>query len=328
MALKIGYWSIRGLGAPLRMMAEYAGVEYEATMYNVTEKDGGFDRSVWLGEPKAKLKAMNPLINLPYVIDGDRVITQSNACMTFLADRLNINPSNPGDRIDCEQLLCQAMDLRNAMVGKFYNPGTTPDQLKSLLDDGSIAKFEMWLEHRGDTFLLGKSPVAPDFHLFELLDQLKLVADVHGAEWLEGCTSLKKYYSDFRALPEMESYFSSRMHGLPLNNKMAVFGSAPGGARYVMGQDVDWDSSSFVRTATASAATPAAPAPVPGKEAWPELVGQPGASAKLVVEAQGAGEIAKVELVPEGTMVTMDVRQDRVRIHLDAAGNVAHAARG
>lgn len=26
--LEIGYWKIRGLGAPLRMLCEYAGVEY------------------------------------------------------------------------------------------------------------------------------------------------------------------------------------------------------------------------------------------------------------------------------------------------------------
>ena len=28
----VGYWSIRGLGAPLRMMCEYAGVDYEGAL--------------------------------------------------------------------------------------------------------------------------------------------------------------------------------------------------------------------------------------------------------------------------------------------------------
>ena len=29
--LIVGYWSIRGLGAPLRMMCEYAGADYEVS---------------------------------------------------------------------------------------------------------------------------------------------------------------------------------------------------------------------------------------------------------------------------------------------------------
>ena len=29
--LIVGYWSIRGLGAPLRLMCEYAGADYEVS---------------------------------------------------------------------------------------------------------------------------------------------------------------------------------------------------------------------------------------------------------------------------------------------------------
>jgi len=37
MPLKIGYWDIRGLGAPLRMMCEHANVCYESVNYMVIE---------------------------------------------------------------------------------------------------------------------------------------------------------------------------------------------------------------------------------------------------------------------------------------------------
>ena len=44
--LVIGYWSIRGLGAPLRMIAEYTQTPYKSVHYNVTQKDdGGWDVS-------------------------------------------------------------------------------------------------------------------------------------------------------------------------------------------------------------------------------------------------------------------------------------------
>ena len=67
----------------------------------------------------------------------------------------------------------------------------------------------------------------------------------------------------------------------------------------------------------------AAPAPVPGKNAWPECVGKPVAAAKAMVEAEGAGRITQVQEVPEGAMVTMDFREDRVRIFAKPDGTVA-----
>ena len=41
MPLEIGYWSIRGLGAPLRAMAMYADEPFEAKCYDVKEKEEG-----------------------------------------------------------------------------------------------------------------------------------------------------------------------------------------------------------------------------------------------------------------------------------------------
>ncbi len=80
----VGYWSIRGLGAPLRMMVMYAGVPLQAENYDVTmPAEGGFDLSHWFGT-KPALKERNALVNLPYIIDGDFVVSQSNACCVYL----------------------------------------------------------------------------------------------------------------------------------------------------------------------------------------------------------------------------------------------------
>ena len=38
----VGYWNIRGLAAPIRMMCEYAGAAYTSKEYAVgTKEDGG-----------------------------------------------------------------------------------------------------------------------------------------------------------------------------------------------------------------------------------------------------------------------------------------------
>ena len=53
-----GYWAIRGLGAPLRMMCEYTNTTYECKMYDLPERPekNGFNLNVWL-DPKEELKA-------------------------------------------------------------------------------------------------------------------------------------------------------------------------------------------------------------------------------------------------------------------------------
>ena len=62
----LGYWNIRGLAEPLRLMLAYGGVEYNDERID-------FDpfpnfRETWL---KQKYEIGVPLPNLPYYIDGD-----------------------------------------------------------------------------------------------------------------------------------------------------------------------------------------------------------------------------------------------------------------
>ena len=94
MPITIGYWNIRGLAAPLRMLASYAGPtsacrpprapfrtfdprsgeDYIDEQHeNHQNDDGSWGRCDWFAHRKPELKRLNPLINLPYVIDGDVV---------------------------------------------------------------------------------------------------------------------------------------------------------------------------------------------------------------------------------------------------------------
>ena len=89
--LVVGYWSIRGLGAPLRMMCEYAGVDYEPRCYDaLPQEGGGWDVSDWFGK-KPELYARNALMNLPFVEDGEHIVAQTNACFSHLGRVLGLN---------------------------------------------------------------------------------------------------------------------------------------------------------------------------------------------------------------------------------------------
>lgn len=54
----------------------------------------------------------------------------------------------------------------------------------------------------------------------------------------------------------------------------------------------------------------------------PELVGKTGEEAEKVIRAEGAGRINTVQILEEGGMMTMDFREDRVRIFVNGDGIV------
>lgn len=232
--LVVGYWDIRGLGAPLRMLCCFAGADYEPRLYSaVPTEDGGLDRSVWEAE-KARLAALNPLVNLPYVLDGGVLVAQSNACLAYLGRKFGLMGQDSAEASLAEQCLAQVMDLRNAAIPVFYS-GDLPADGPAHLDDvaGHYAKLDAWLEDgasAGRLFLAAASPTAPDFHLWEMLDQHTRFCAFYGFEDpLRSCPHLLTYEQRFRALPELRGYFAGPLHQLPLNNKSAVFGATPNG---------------------------------------------------------------------------------------------------
>jgi nucleoside diphosphate kinase len=228
------------------MMCEYTETPYEAILYNCVPKEGGgFDASDWFNK-KGCVKNRNPLANLPYIEDGDVIVTQSNACITYLATKLGLYGNTPQEHIEIDQLLCETMDLRNNMVRVFYDSNSSLDALSSLMTQASIGKLNAWLEMKGTKFLVGHRPTAPDFHLYELLDQLKVLANKYSITCWEG-SFLSIFYANFSALPFMGSYSKSSLAKLPINNKMAVFGATPSGGKWNPEAIEAFDATSKVR---------------------------------------------------------------------------------
>lgn len=79
----LGYWNIRGLGAPIRYMLYYCGVEFTDKMYRAGPPPE-YDRSDWLNE---KFNLGLPLPNLPYLIDEDARLTETVAIMKYIAGK-------------------------------------------------------------------------------------------------------------------------------------------------------------------------------------------------------------------------------------------------
>ncbi|KAG1680994.1 hypothetical protein FOA52_009953 [Chlamydomonas sp. UWO 241] len=257
-SLTVGYWGIRGLCAPLRMMCMYAGTPFKNTSYDLETSADGWDMASWIAA-KDGLRAKNALINLPYVQDGDMLVTQTNACMGYLGRKLGLWGKTEVEVSQCEQLLSELMDLRNKMTGYAYSGDHSNDAAINLLKGiskaegaypGILAKLDSWLGANaasGDVFFVGNSATAPDFHAWELLDQFTLLARHVGApDPLAPFPHLAAFHTKFCALPANEPYRKSALASLPCNNKMAVFGSTPAGPAYVRGDPTDWHGSTGV----------------------------------------------------------------------------------
>ncbi|KAJ4829506.1 hypothetical protein Tsubulata_026265 [Turnera subulata] len=63
----------------------------------------------------------------------------------------------------------------------------------------------------------------------------------------------------------------------------------------------------------------------PGKNSWPELVGEKGENAEAVIEKEN--KLVNAIVLREGTPVTKDFRCDRVWVWVDEHGTVTRAPR-
>lgn len=249
--VSVGYWTIRGLGAPLRMMVMYSGAPLNAINYDLrVTADARFDASEWFNEKK-KLKEQNPLINLPYVVYEGQLVSQSNACFTFLGRKLGLWGNDEVEILQCEQLLCEIMDLRNKMSRLVYAATVSKCEAVALLEDvmgknGILQKLEAWLVRevangRSGTFFVGDHATAPDFHMWEMVDQyLTLAKHYEGPVLLQTLPRLAHFYDTFGALPGNNAYMQSALARMPINQKMAAFGAVPDGGVWVAGMSYDW----------------------------------------------------------------------------------------
>lgn len=254
----VGYWSIRGLGAPLRMMLSASGVDHWVALYDVLEEgDAGWTKTTWEHDKAWAKKECNPFMNLPFLIDckEQMILCQTNAIKSYLGRELDMMGSTKLETAKCEELLCQIYDLRNVMVGFTYN-----DRLKDKADKCLASakthfdKLEAYLVFTSATStagcLVGTKLSAPDFHLFEMLDQFDHLTKHFKLEedMLAPYPKLAAYKKAFEAMPENQLYLKSFLHKeLPFNNPYAHFGSHPTTNLYVRGETTLWKQKGIVQ---------------------------------------------------------------------------------
>lgn len=217
MAPLLGYWNIRGLGQPCRLLFAYANVDVKEKRYNYGPPPE-FDRSEWFNE-KFNLGLEFP--NLPYLIDGDHKVTQSVAVMRYLGRKYKLDGESEDEKIRIDMVEQQLVDFRTAYISMCYMP--THEQLKKDHIKNLPNNLKIFSEFLGKHKWFGGENISyVDFMIYEMFDQHQgLVPDC-----MKDYPNLQEYCKRFECLPGIVKYMKSDKYiKWPYNGDMAFFGS-------------------------------------------------------------------------------------------------------
>lgn len=216
MAPIVGYWNIRGLVSPIKYLLEYAGVSYEEKHY-ICGPPPNFERPEWLAD-KASLDMDFP--NLPYYIDGDIKLSQSEVIMRYLANKHNLHGKNLKDQLRAELIAAQVRDYHMEFVRIVYNPQF--EELKKDYMKNLPAKMEALVKFLGSNkYVCGDYVTYADFVLFEYLELQALFME----DLFKNYPTLEQYHKNIMALEAMDRYIKSdRFIKYPFNGGPALFG--------------------------------------------------------------------------------------------------------
>ncbi|KAM5181564.1 glutathione S-transferase Mu 4 [Mantella aurantiaca] len=211
----LGYWDIRGLAHAIRMLLEYTGTPFEDKQY-VQGEAPDFDKSQWLDE-KDKLGLDFP--NLPYLIDGDVKLTQSNTILRYIAHKHGLGGETESEKNNVSLIENQVMDFRMALVSVAYNPqfetlkGPYLEKLPVVLE-----RFSHFLGKRH--WFAGDKITFADFLMYDVLDQHRML----DSNCLKSFPNLQNFLTRFEALPAIAAYMKSpRFMKTPINSRIAFW---------------------------------------------------------------------------------------------------------
>lgn len=217
MTPKLGYWNIRGLAQPIRLMLAYVEAKFEDKKYAYGPSPK-FDRSAWLNE-KFTLGLDFP--NLPYYIDGDVKLTQSLVIMRYIARKYKLDAENESERLKTDIIEQQVSDFRSGFTRIAYSPEF--EQLKEDYLKNLPLQLKLFSEFLGERKWFAADRITyVDFMMYEALDQHKFIDE----DFLNDFQNLKDFIERFEKQSTIHKYMKSEeFMKWPLNGDMAVFGS-------------------------------------------------------------------------------------------------------
>jgi glutathione S-transferase len=197
-------------------------VDYEDVRYDAGDPNTAEHRESW---NKVKSTLGLPKPNLPYYIDADVKLTQSNTILRYLGRKHNlVTDSIVGDAM-VDFAGDELYDIRNSIVGLAYRSGSSYEEKAAEWKEHSLPKhLAIIATLLGDNDWVGASTLTwPDFVAYELLTQITIMFPGELEKSDNGVKALA-FIARFAALPAIKAYLSSdRFIERPINNPTAAF---------------------------------------------------------------------------------------------------------
>ncbi|NWH70833.1 GSTM2 transferase, partial [Piaya cayana] len=217
MVLTLGYWDIRGLAHAIRLLLEYTETPYQERRYRPGPAPD-FDRSDWTNE-KEKLGLDFP--NLPYLIDGNTKLTQSNAILRYIARKHKMCGETEEEILRVDMLLNHIVDLCDRFAHLCYSPDfekLKPAYLEQL--PRKLRELSQFLGSR--PWFAGQKLTFVDFLAYDFLDMQRIF--VPDCPELQG--NLGHFVQRFEALEKISAYMKSgRFIKTPIFSWTAIWGN-------------------------------------------------------------------------------------------------------
>ena len=214
------YWDICGLGQCPRYALELAGVDYVDVRVDAGDASAPDYKAIWLQQAKPGTTAAGlHFSNLPYYLDADVKLAQSNAVLRYLGRKHGLYGAAGAEHV-VDVVLDQATDLDNAITGPCYRDFAS---LKPFFLNVLPEKLDAWAARLGDgPYVTGASPSIGDLKIYETLRKLALIEKAQGTAVLARYASLAAFVA--RVDVDLGTYRASPAFlERPLNNPHAQF---------------------------------------------------------------------------------------------------------
>ncbi|XP_054158818.1 uncharacterized protein LOC128957124 [Oppia nitens] len=202
----LGYYKIRGLAQPIRLLLKYSSVDFTDKYYEFGSTDSVESmREHWL---KDKYRLGLDFPNVPYYLDGQHNIklTQSTAILRYLARKHGLVATSECALTRQDMAEYQLADIKNGFFQSLFNNKDFENSRQSYANDQLSKQLEELSKFLGQhDWLAGKQLTYVDFLAYELLDWLRLFS----TETVHKFPVLVQYLTRFENLPAIKAYMSS-----------------------------------------------------------------------------------------------------------------------
>lgn len=224
-----GYWAIRGLAQPARLLLRYLDVEFSDVTYEQTPAPE-CSRDAWLSVKPTLQRNGLDFPNLPYLIDSTTGVnlSQSQSILRYIGRAYGgqggVYDGTPAHLAEIDQLLDTVIDIRQPFTRFCYGGGDAKALFTQTLA-GGLESIDAYIKKRGTKFAVSDELSIADFSLFEVLAGLDTCStELLGASVLEAYPALSAFYAAFKAEPKIAAIIASAQwmqRPYPYNNTQA-----------------------------------------------------------------------------------------------------------